>query len=429
MTVLLIIGPEKHRILWLSFIGIIALLFVISRHTIRDVALSLIAILPIVDYRIVPHFSLKLFDILAVIIIIAGLYSTLKKRSNYVPSGYPFRYLVLTMILSTFVASNIEFSFSIILTCVFFFFIFKGITSSLIDQQDISALLLCLIVPLLVSAFIGVVQGIYGPYSLAIAKEFNTNVGTGNLGFNRVSGTLDNSLDFAQYLSVMSSFVVGYLILSWRYSAGSRLLRIVSIASLILAIIALLGTVSRTSIASFAMIIALAFIVLYGRRAALILALIVLPMILFPQEILGVIISKKVLIRFLSIQDSLQIGRVKLWKNAFNVFLSNPILGIGTGNINYASGLTPFSQRMMPGGHVESVYISYMISNGLIGFWGLMVLTLKVIKNSYKLYKERSEPIVKSISFGLFLAFVCNSMNMVTNPASLPTPLSTGGPH
>lgn len=424
-TILLLAGPEKHRFLWFGFVVLIPIFFVISRHTIREVALTLIALVPIVDYSIVPHFNLKLFDILAVIIIIVAWRHSAKRESSYhAPTGYPFRYLALILVLSSFVSPNLEFSLSIILTYVFFFLVFRGITSSLILQNDMRAVLLCLLVPLLVSAFVGIVQGIYGPYSLAIGKNFNTNVVSGRSGLNRVSGTLDNSLDFAQYLSVMGSFVVGFLLVSWKNSAGGRLLRVVSIVSLTVATIALLGTVSRTSIASFAAVVAFAFIVLFGRKAALLLALVVFLVILFPQEILGLFFGSKLLIRFSGSQNSLQSYRLKIWKNAFDVFLANPILGIGTGN--YSTGLVPTMQRMKLGGHVESVWISFLLSNGLLGFAGLVALTVKVLKDSYKLFKENVEPIAKSISFGLFLAFLCNSMNMITNPASLPTPLSAG---
>ena len=242
-----------------------------------------------------------------------------------------------------------------------------------------------------------------------------------------VSGTLDNSLDFGQVLICYVQFRFRIFSVELEESAGGWLLRVTCIVSLVLAIIALLGTLSRTSILSFAAIVALAFIVLNGRRAAVILAIIALVMILFPQEILGIFISKKLLFRFQGIQDSLQVGRGKLWKDAFNVFLSNPILGVGTGNLNYATGLTTVSQRMVPGGHVESVYLSYLVSNGVIGFLGLVALTIKVIKDSYLSFKESLDPMAKSISFGLFLAFVCNSMNMITNPASLPTSLNRGG--
>lgn len=426
---LLLIGLDKHRVLWFGvFIGA-TVLFLVSHDRLKKVALTLISILPIVNYGFIPHFGYTIFETLAVVIVGGFFYNKSVGKGNLrTQLTYPFLFMLLSLIASTIVAPNVEFALSIILICLIFFFVTKSIAFYLLDEKDLKAVLYCLVIPLIVSALLGVYQAIFGSSEAKLVDDFNPNVISGELGFSRVPGPLNNSLNFGQYLSILISFFIGFLLASRRDCPRSKPLTILSYVALFIGMAALVGTISRTAMAAVVITLIICLFIRYRSRILIAVSVMALSIIVFQAQLADMIGRSGVGIRFMMSQFDFQAGRLDIWKYAFRVFSENPLLGVGTGNLNYASGINGASLKMVPGGHVESVYVSYLVSNGILGLTALVYFLWKGIKMSYDLFKNNSDPLVKSVSFGLFAGFVSSSINMTTNPASLPSALGSGDP-
>ena len=416
---LLLIGLVDHKGMWYGAVAVIPFLFFISRNKFKKVALTLVAILPISTYGFVPRYGYRLFDMLALGLILVFLYFNSGKKQYYkTPLTFPLLLMFLTMVISSVVAPNIGFAVPIIVTCLLFYFSAKSIGFFIADEDGIVAILYCLMVPFLVSSILGVYQSIFGVYSARLVEAFNPNVVTAE--FFRAPGPLDNSLSFGQYLSVMSSFFVGIVLAGLRYRLKKKILLILAGLAIFGGAAGLVGSLSRAAIISLVIVFPVSFLILYRSKGMLTVSLVVVAVVVFQDSIVRGIVSDPVAQRFLTAQSDFERGRLVLYENAFRKFLDNPILGVGTGNLNYASGFADPSQRMVPGGHVESVYVSYLVSNGILGIAALMYLILRTITLSFNLYRETSDPFLKSVSFGLFAAFTSNAVNMTTNPASLP---------
>lgn len=405
--------------MWYAVLFLIAILFSISRNKLKRISLTLISILPIVNYNFFPRFDFKLLDVFAVIILCAYLYyNSTRKKYLITPFTYPFLFMFLTLLLSTIVAPRVDFAFWVIFTCVLFFLIAKSISFFLTDEKDITAALYCLIIPTVVSALLGIYQGMFGIHAAKLANVFNPNVITHE--FLRAPGPFDDSLTFGQYLSVLVSFFIAFFLAGIRYGANRKLLLALSFATISIGIAGLISSVSRTPVATIIVIVAVSLLILYRSKGIMIVCVMLLMIVVFQDQLLNAFVSDPMAKRYLAAESDFAASRLVLWKNGFDLFLRNPIVGIGTGNLNFATRLADPSERMIPGGHIESVYVSYLVSNGIVGLVALVYLISKVLTQSYAMFKNSPDPFLKSVSFGLFAAFLSNAINMVTNPASLP---------
>jgi O-antigen ligase len=90
--------------------------------------------------------------------------------------------------------------------------------------------------------------------------------------------------------------------------------------------------------------------------------------------------------------------RLELWKVAWSVFLDNPIIGVGQGNLPYRLGDYQYSrngesfwQRSISGRMVHSVYLTVLSELGIIGtlIWVLMIRNLLIKYRCNKIHRRK----------------------------------------
>jgi hypothetical protein len=89
--------------------------------------------------------------------------------------------------------------------------------------------------------------------------------------------------------------------------------------------------------------------------------------------------------------------RLYTWGIAFEMFLANPIIGVGQGNLpwvfkEYEGGRT-FNQKSIAGREAHSMYFTLLPELGLVGsglFVGLVYFTWKDLRSIFKAYRNRA---------------------------------------
>ncbi len=89
--------------------------------------------------------------------------------------------------------------------------------------------------------------------------------------------------------------------------------------------------------------------------------------------------------------------RVDLWGNAFNLFMENPILGVGYNGFQMTMNAL---QTELTDTH--NYYLKILSEQGIIGFLVFLLLLLKALRQGWKLFKTGSSPFYQ----GLGLAFL-----------------------
>jgi O-antigen ligase len=101
-------------------------------------------------------------------------------------------------------------------------------------------------------------------------------------------------------------------------------------------------------------------------RKVFVLVVLLLISSLFYDDIIRLFIPNAMIGRFIVANSDFDTGRLGLWYKAIDIFYNSPLLGVGSGNLNevgYRWGITPSYLQHRVGGHVESVYLSLLVSD------------------------------------------------------------------
>ncbi len=91
--------------------------------------------------------------------------------------------------------------------------------------------------------------------------------------------------------------------------------------------------------------------------------------------------------------------RVKLWEEAEESMMSNPLLGTGYDTYRYGT----HAGNLMD---THNWYVKVMVETGIIGMLLVAVLLQQMLSLSYKLFRSASDPLYKGLGLGLFLAVI-----------------------
>lgn len=101
--------------------------------------------------------------------------------------------------------------------------------------------------------------------------------------------------------------------------------------------------------------------------------------------------------------------RFELWRVAFNVFLENPILGVGLRNFQYYSYL---ADRRFGYSAVENYFFRALAENGILGFTAFITIIGIVINKVIKIINNRQDnSLYLGISGGIVALIVCGLSN------------------
>jgi O-antigen ligase len=107
--------------------------------------------------------------------------------------------------------------------------------------------------------------------------------------------------------------------------------------------------------------------------------------------------------------------RIQIWKDCFEMFLKNPILGLGAGTDNIHTLLRD-TYGIINRTHAHNLFLEMLVEGGIIG--GIFVISLLfiLIKNLVKLFKLKDKK-YKSYAFlytASLLSFLVMSMSEFT---------------
>jgi len=338
--------------------------------------------------------SLQNFDAISVffigyLIIFNKLLSNGPLHKNKTPIIYCVVIMFVLEIISAVFSYDFDMALQQLLVDLKYLVIFIGVSKAVYNEQCIKYIFWGLLIGFFLSVMIAYLQS-FGYKQFQIYKEqdlnANTNVNQSEQSIDvlRIWGPFNNALNFSYYLSVVGAFLYAYsrMVLKKTYF---------SIIILVLAILTISLTVSRTALAGFLLAIVLfEHFHLNKARKRLFYSLgFVVFFIGFvyygPQIIAN---SSPVIDRFLASNDDF-ITRKNFWVGGWNAFINDIFLGTGPGNLYYElykakfqfpnatySISDPLSQ------HVESYFLTILYTFGIFAFYYVIKLYYSLLKFS-----------------------------------------------
>lgn len=86
-------------------------------------------------------------------------------------------------------------------------------------------------------------------------------------------------------------------------------------------------------------------------------------------------------------------GRTAVWAWAKEIFLKNPLLGIGLQNSQYIFEKSGDMQVY----HAHNLYLNTLFTTGILGFWALLVMFLYVSHQVKKITNAKSRYFIEAI--------------------------------
>jgi O-antigen ligase len=97
------------------------------------------------------------------------------------------------------------------------------------------------------------------------------------------------------------------------------------------------------------------------------------------------------------------IMRLVVWTYSVGLFVANPIIGLGIGNLRFSTFIPPtLSSPSQGSGYVDNQYIMVFVETGIIGGFAWMWLYYNAIRIGSKVLSLPIGSNLKSVSFGLF---------------------------
>lgn len=227
--------------------------------------------------------------------------------------------------------------------------------------------------------FIGYISYLFNTIAIIALLQYLTKIGgIVNEGIYRVRGTFFNFNDYGYAITI-------FLCLAFYVLLTSQKHRFYWILTIILNLIALVGTFSKTSILAAALIaLTMSMFLPWKIKFRLFISLIVLGggmfIFLSTSGIIGGLI-----LRF-SDTSSLE-WRYQMWINLYNMILEGNIL-FGQGieaSRRYLQFLVPFGESYAP----HNVYLETAFDYGIFGFIAFITIFLLVIKKGFELISDK----------------------------------------
>jgi putative inorganic carbon (HCO3(-)) transporter len=96
--------------------------------------------------------------------------------------------------------------------------------------------------------------------------------------------------------------------------------------------------------------------------------------------------------------------RIKIWENAYDLFKTDPIFGVGFGGYTESGGVEGFTDT-------HNVFLKFLCEQGIIGISLFVFVLLKALLSGWSLFRRGNNGFLR----GLGLGFLCATVAMIVN--------------
>ena len=271
-----------------------------------------------------------------------------------------------------------------------------AIAGSVTDERKLKKLLAFIYIGVVAAAAYAIVQRFLGVAVSASLTDLETNRGMPG----RVYSVYENPNNYAEIIVLLFPAAA-----AWCMMLKEKYQRLYGMAGLILPVVALFMTYSRSGWLSFALA-AVVFLFFYNKKVLpvfFLLALLALP--LLPQTIWNRILTIG------STADSSNMYRIYIWNAVLDMLRDYGLIGLGLGPGNFRPVYLLYCvQRAQPAPHAHMVYLEVWIEMGLLGILSYLVYYLTTVRNAVvhmaKASKATRMTLIAGVSSLAGIAFV-----------------------
>lgn len=216
------------------------------------------------------------------------------------------------------------------------------------------------------------------------------------LGMDRINSTF-MALDFGALLLIYAIFIITYLL----FNKNKLSINILLILSLTLIILTLIFNKSRGAWLGFMVGTFLSFWFNKKKLILIFFVLLLLSVFFMPYSIQQRIIS----ITDLKNNKS-NTTRLSLWKSSLIMFKDHPITGIGINNFKETYSLEYKQPDIEVFSHAHNTFLNFLSETGLIGFFSIIYLFIRILKYLYIGFKKSEDEFSKLFICGTMSSFV-----------------------
>jgi len=363
------------------------------------------------------------------IVIIAGAVLYLGGKSEF--TKYTRTPIVQSMIvffcvtlLSAVASKYPKLTITPIIDLISFYFFFSVCLTSFNKQKNLSFTTNALAITLVVSVLVQTMQllgfesfYIYDPEKL----NANTGLSEGNeTALVRFWGTFGNSLTFSSYLSI-----IGIFLFTTYHRNLNKKIKSFSYLVFGFALYSILLTSGRTALMALGAGVFVYCLINSWKKTTITSLAIIFLLFIFSDTIIKLLLDSGLgMVSRFTYSGNDKDFRLQLWTRGLSLFLNNPLLGIGPGNltIQIAPIIKPIYDQSkesltIPWGHVENSYLSVLYTFGVLGFSCFFYMLYKSFIYCYNSLRVSLSKQVKDLSCSLLCTWIVIYINMVSNPA------------
>jgi len=353
---------------------------IFSINALKDIIFILIILALILNFLLKTHASLNIHRDnkynLIMLIFIGYMLMQILRTPNMIVGILGFREVV-------------EFMFAFFLGQFFFR-----------TEDRIKKCLLIIFISGVVVALIGILQQITGLHYTHKIMQL------AGLKLYRVTSTLGDPNTCGFFLTISILIAINYL-----FDKPKKCSRFFMLSSIVLMVICLFFTYSRTAVVALGIGIVFISIMKGNIKILVISSLIVITILTFMQP--------ELLFRFKKI-TALDWGRRLMWASTLKQFEQHPVIGIGYGKVGglYAAGKGSALEKIIAESTgsvlvVDNSYLFLLSETGIIGFGLFCLLFMFILKKSWFSIKKLKSSYLRSLSICLFSIFLAISIGAV----------------
>jgi len=295
----------------------------------------------------------------------------------------PLLFFAFSVALGVLVSAEKGDSIRVLIFFATSFMLCLCVYGTLTDFERINKFMLAVFAMLVVTSAFAVLQRIAGIEADASLTDLNLNENMPG----RLFGTLGNPNNFAEYLVLIIPIGLAFAlnIDDTKKKTGALLL-------MLLPLLALLGTYSRSSWISFAVSMVV-FVVMWNRKSIPFWILLVICLLPFlPESIWNRILTIG------NLEDSSSAYRLNIWKGSFDMITDYPLTGIGLGSGAFTEIFPMYAlenTKVAPHSHMQ--FLEVWIEMGIIGLLSFIWLSVALVRRCMKKWWSTSSSKIKTV--------------------------------
>ena len=254
------------------------------------------------------------------------------------------------------------------------FLLCVSVVGTVTNRGRLMSILGFIYLTLLLTALYAIVQRIQGVEVSASLTDLTNNAGMPG----RVYSTLENPNNYAEF--IVLTFPVSLVFCT---GIVDRRFRTICTTSLVVPVVALLMTYSRSGWVSFALA-AVVFLALWNKRLLpLVIVAAVMALPLLPQSVFNRILTIG------STADSSNMYRIYIWESVLMMLQTYGLTGIGLGPGNFIPLYAGYSSPMASVAyHSHMLYLEVWLEMGVLGIISFLGMYLGVIRRAIRALKK-----------------------------------------